>query len=208
MEKSLISLEFCTFTLYIFINKSIIMKNIDCLICLQGLREVNAPNMEPKFNMRVSHNIRQLEEVSTDLEKAREISDEFKTYNDERIALNTKHAEKDDAGNPKKVVVAGPGGQEIENFIIKAVADPKSPYNKEMDRLKEKHKAAIDARDAQVEKYTTLLDEEAEGLKLLKVDEDMIPKGLNRNASNAVYFMTKIDLDDEEETPAKPDKKK
>lgn len=161
---------------------------------LYGLKEVDAPFMGGHFNYKVSKNIELLERIEKKLDKEKAPSMEFLKASDKRRQLNEKFADKDENGECKKYVHKLPGGRGVEKYVIPGIDDPKSEYNKEMDAFNEKHKAIFEKREKQVEKFNNSLDnKEKVDIRMIVVTpstiDDAIPKGLSRNAMNALSKM-------------------
>ena len=90
-----------------------------------------------------------------------------------------KHAEKDDAGKPKK--------EESENGSEQYVmGDNLKKFEKEFETLKKDHKEAVDVREKQIEEYTKLLETDAE-VTLYKVKMDDVPETITTRQMAGIY---------------------
>jgi hypothetical protein len=130
-----------------------------------GLQDVsNLPGV--KFAYNVIKNTKLLQPEIDALQKAGELSEEFKAFEIERMALAQKFAKKDKEGNPV-----------IENnsFVL---AD-QAGFDKEFKLLQKKHDKAIKARESQVAEFNKLLEEEIEvdffTVKLSDVPQSITP---------------------------------
>jgi hypothetical protein len=176
------------------------MTNAECILMLRGLREVNAPSMNMKFNYAISKNIRKLESLEKSFRELIQMKDDYLKFMDEKEELNKKFAEKDENGEPKKKIVNQHGGQGQWAYVVPGDGDPKSEYSKAMLKLSEKHKDAIDDRSAQIKEYNAFMEDDVVDFNLHMIDLDIVPDGLSRGAMDAVYFMVK---EPEEEKPIK-----
>ena len=98
-----------------------------------------------KFAYGVSRNIGLLKPEMEALDKAIEITPEFKKCDDERVEIVKKYAKKDDKG---EFVMKNPNDYEM--------ADMES-FNKEFEIFKKENKDVSDARTKQIEEYIELL---------------------------------------------------
>lgn len=172
------------------------MTNSECVFMFNGLQEVNAPNMEVKFNYAIAKNLRKLEARIKLYEKASELREEYKKFLEEKEDANKKFADKDENGDPKKKVINQEGMRGQMAYVIPGDGDPKSEYTKAIEKIVAKHKPAIDARSKQVKEYNEFMQDEAEDVNLHMVDLDLVPAGLSRKAMDAVYFMIKEPVED------------
>ena len=74
------------------------MTNAECILMLRGLREVNAPSMNMKFNYAVSKNIRKLESLEKGFRDLIEAKEDYIAFMDEKEEINKKFANKDESG--------------------------------------------------------------------------------------------------------------
>lgn len=179
------------------------MTNAECILMLRGLREVNAPSMNMKFNYAVSKNIRKLESLEKGFRSLVKMKPDYMEFMDEKEETNKKFAEKDESGEPKKKVVNQHEGRGQWAYVVPGDGDPKSEYSKAMLKLSEKYKKAIDGRSEQIKEYNTFMEDQVDDFSLHMIDLDIVPDGLSRPAMDAVFFMIK---DSEEEKPIKKQK--
>lgn len=118
-----------------------------------------------KFSYGVAKNINIINQEIETFKKAIEPTEDFTTFENERIELCKKHAKKDENNEPLLK-------DENRYDIVDEVA-----FNKELDTLKEKHKKALDEREQQLKDYANLLKEETtvtlHKIKLADVPEEI-----------------------------------
>lgn len=146
----------------------------DLILFNQGLNSV-AHLSGVKFAYAVSRNLSILKPELESLEKAAKPTDEYMKFEDERIKLVEKFAEKDEKGKAKQVpMVSNP--RQTEYVIDK---DKQEELDKEFGELKEKHKEAVEGREKQIKEYNELLKSEAPKLEFHKVSIDQVPAQIN-----------------------------
>jgi len=142
------------------------MKKQDVLQLFNGLQAVsNLPGA--KWSYAVAKNMVKLRPEVEALQKALTPDQEFIEYDKKRQELAEKYAVKKD-GMPKKVKVGN-----IEEYLI---AD-KDKFNKELFKLQETYKKALDERKKQVDDFIEILEEKIE-VELHMVDSEYIPEGI------------------------------
>ncbi len=134
------------------------MKNRDLFNFQSGLQAVGHLT-GVKFTYAIAKTRRIVDREIKTLREAVEPTEGFKKYEEERLALCREHAQKDDNDEP---VVKG------NKFILKS----QKKFDNAWEKLKEKHKEALDSRDKQVKEWESLLDEEADiDLHLVNLDD-------------------------------------
>lgn len=131
------------------------MTNKDKIRLYNSLSSLNVKGV--KFNYAVAKNISILEKDIEAFKKVLEPKESYTTYDKERAELAIKHSKKDKDGNPEV---------KDKNYVI----EDEAKFEKAFNTLKETHKEAIAEREAQVEEYNKLLDEDS------SVELYMIPK--------------------------------
>src|SRR3990167_1646314 len=106
-----------------------------------------------KFAYAVAKNLAILQPEINAIKKALEATDEFVKYDAERVKLAESHAKKGEDGKAVKVTNA----QGVEEFTL----EDKEAFEKAFEVLKEEHKAAINAREAQIKEQNDLLKTES-----------------------------------------------
>lgn len=110
-----------------------------------------------KFAYGVSKNLAKLKGHAEAMDKAKEVSEEFMNYENARIEIVEKHAEKDERGRAVKTSFTDDRGIAREEYFVK---DEKA-LEKAVDPLKKKNKKVIEDRDTQLKDFNKLLKEEA-----------------------------------------------
>jgi len=120
-----------------------------------------------KFAYTIAKNKEAIKPELVAIQEAGQTKDNYKEFEKERVGLNEKYALKDEKGQP---VIKG------DNYQI----EDKETYDKAYNELIEKHKEAIDERDAQIKEVNELVKEEIEmdlkTLPLSLVPEDITVK--------------------------------
>ena len=169
------------------------MTNRECLDMLQALEamdQVNPASLHVRLSYAVAKNKRKLLEVEKDIKALLKQSEGYGKFMDEKIKLLQKHAERDDKDRPITNIVQSAEGP-IENYTLRGGSGPGSPWAIDLDKLKNKHKVALEERNKQVEKYNQFLDEESD-FDPHMVTEDLLPeKGIPQAAMNGLIFMIK-----------------
>lgn len=147
------------------------MKYIEILNLADALSKLNLPGVN--FAHAVAKNLNLLKTEVQALETARKASDEYTVFEKERIELAKKHAKKDDKGKP---VIVG------QNFEIEDMES----FESELATLKEKHKEAIEKREAQLKDFEDLLQKEVE-INLHKISLEDVPQGITTKQMTDIY---------------------
>lgn len=100
-----------------------------------------------RFTYTVSKNKEVLKKVVEEIQKKAEMHENYKEYEKERVELNEKHTKRDKDGNP---VVKD------KNYVIK----DKAKFEEEVEKLKKKHKDAIEEREQQRKDVEDLANKE------------------------------------------------
>lgn len=129
-----------------------------------------------KFTYAVARNIDLLEPEVKAIMKANEYSEEYLKYDQARLDLNEKHAQK------------GPDGKAIQemrgNQSHYVIAD-NNAFDKDYESLKKKHAKALKDREKQEKEYEQLLEEEHE-VKLHMIDLANVPDEIVSAQMNAI----------------------
>ena len=100
-----------------------------------------------KFTYTISKNKEILKKVVEEIQKKAEMHENYREYEKERVELNEKYTKRDKDGNPEV---------KDKNYVIK----DKAKFEEEVEKLKKKHKDAIEQREQQREDIDKLADEE------------------------------------------------
>lgn len=100
-----------------------------------------------RFTYTISKNKEILKNVVEEIQKKAEMHENYKEYEKERVELNEKHTKRDKDGNP---VVKD------KNYVIK----DKAKFDEEVEKLKKKHKDAIEEREQQRKDVEDLANKE------------------------------------------------
>ena len=100
-----------------------------------------------RFTYTISKNKEILKNVVEEIQKTAEMHDNYREYEKERVELNEKHTKRDKDGSP---VVKD------KNYVIK----DKAKFDEEVEKLKEKHKEAIEEREQQRKDVEELANKE------------------------------------------------
>jgi len=138
------------------------MTNQKVLNLYVALQQINVKGA--KFNYCIARNMGKIKPIIEAVKKADEHSEDYRKYDTARIELAKQHADKDDKGEPKES-----GG----HFIIINQLN----FDKELEKLREKHKKAIEDREKQEKEIKELLEQEAE-IEFHKLKESDIPEDL------------------------------
>ncbi|NLD20744.1 MAG: hypothetical protein GX663_11005 [Clostridiales bacterium] len=89
-----------------------------------------------RFTYTISKNKEILKNVVEEIQKTAEMHENYSEYEKERVELNEKYTKRDKDGNPEI---------KDKNYVIK----DKAKFDEEVEKLKEKHKDAIEEREQQ-----------------------------------------------------------
>ena len=134
----------------------------DLLNLYNGMCSLEGRQFSVKFSYFIAKNKVAIRDEITALDEARRVSNEFKLYDDERVELARKFADKSDDGSAKV---------HDNSFIITKLLDG---FQKNLSKLREKHTKAIEKREKQIEDFENLLNETATFEKF-QVEFDDIP---------------------------------
>lgn len=196
------------------------MTNNDCMVMLNALKKCKQPafaeikDMEDKddyifhvnFVKAVSSNKRKLEPIVESLQEADAFTDEYKKYVEERNELLAKHAKKDIDGSPMENIDTFNGVQR-RAYYVPTAGVPGSACYKELKKLENDYKDAIDAREKQTKQLTQMLKAVVD-FTPETVLESMVPSGLNPDVMDGIIFMVKWGDNTEPSEEKKSTKKK
>ena len=188
------------------------MTNKDCLKMIDGLNAVKQPSFadiremqnkdeymfHAKFLQVVSLNKRKLENIHESLKDMDKSSEEYIEYWKKREEVLVKFSKKDAEGNPI-ITTSYENGSQQKSYTIPGFLDKNSEVSKEIKKLEDKYKDAIDGRKKQTEEVNKVLNEETE-FKPVTVPWSMIPRGLSPEAMDGVIYMIeeeKAEVDEE-----------
>ncbi len=192
------------------------MTNKDCLRMIGGLNAVKQPSFaeikdmqnkdeymfHAKFVQAVSLNKRKLENILESLKDMEKFSEEYTEYIKNREEVLVKFAKKDADGNPIETISYVNGSQQM-SYTIPGISDKSSPASKELKKLEDKYKEAIDGRKKQIDEAKKVLSDEAD-FKPVTVPWSMIPRGLTPEAMDGVLYMIE---EEKEEVEVEVEKK-
>lgn len=147
------------------------MKNIDILNLSLNLSNIDLKGV--KISYAIARNIAILKPEAEALLKAKEPSNDFKVYDNERVEIAKKYAKKDENGEP----------------VIKDdtyVFDNKEAFDKEVAKLQKLHAKAIEEREKQINDFKDLLEKETP-IELHKVNITDIPEDITSQQMLAIY---------------------
>lgn len=151
------------------------MKNIE-IFDLASVLSSYAPQLRTlkgaKFGFALLKNIDKLSAEIKSIEAARNIPEDYKKYEDARIALCEKYSEKDENGESKKI-------QHSQNSFEYVIGADNKDFLEETTRLKEEHATALEDFKKSEEDYKTLLNSENTEFKLTLVDFSDIPSDIS-----------------------------
>jgi len=100
-----------------------------------------------RFTYTISKNKEILKNVVEEIQKTAEMHENYREYEKERVELNEKYTKRDKDGNPEI---------KDKNYVIK----DKAKFDEEVEKLKEKHKDAIEEREQQRKEVEELANKE------------------------------------------------
>lgn len=100
-----------------------------------------------RFTYTISKNKEILKNVVEEIQKTAEMHDNYREYEKERVELNEKYTKRDKDGNPEV---------KDKNYVIK----DKAKFEEEVEKLKKKHKDAIEEREQQRKDVEELANKE------------------------------------------------
>ena len=100
-----------------------------------------------RFTYTISKNKEILKNVVEEIQKTAEMHENYSEYEKERVELNEKYTKRDKDGNPEI---------KDKNYVIK----DKVKFEEEVEKLKEKHKDAIEEREQQRKDVEELANKE------------------------------------------------
>jgi len=169
------------------------MTNRECLDMLGALHlmdQVSPALLHVRLAYAVAKNKRKLSEIEEDIKALLKQSEGYSKFIDEKTKLLQKHAERDDKDRPVTKIINSIEGP-IENYTLRGGSGPGSPFAKDLEKLKLKHKKEIEEREEQVKKYNQFLEEKSD-FDPHMITEDLLPeKGIPQAAMNGLIFMIK-----------------
>lgn len=142
-----------------------------------------------KFAYAVAKNLQNMKVEIDALQKSLESSDEYKKYDEERIAVGEKWALKDEAGKAKTRPVNPMDPLGASEYVFTDGEHNNRPqFDKDIKELQKKYKKAIDERAKQIKDYTKLLEEEVAFIPY-KIAIEEVPEGITTKQMNDIIVM-------------------
>ncbi len=132
-----------------------------------------------KFAYAVSKNIYTIKPHIEALQASVASTEEFQQYEKERVELAKKHAKKNKEGNPIT-------NTNLDNNTQSYEIENEDKFQKELEKLQEKHKNALQEREKQIEKYKELLQEEA-NIELHKIKVKDLPEKITPQQMTGLF---------------------
>jgi hypothetical protein len=132
-----------------------------------------------KFSYFVVKNLGLLEREIKNLSESVKASKEYAEFEDKRIDLAKKHAEKNEKGEPKTKEENGKNVFDIKNI---------DKFNKEFDALKKKYSKALDEREKQIKEYNELIEQDND-ITLHKIKLDDIPENISVAQMKGIEYL-------------------
>lgn len=132
-----------------------------------------------KFAYTIARNLHVMKPIMNAMDKALKVAPEFSAYEKARVALAKDFADKDEKGKPKV---------EGNNFVITRMDE----FDVELEKLRETHKAAVEARQKQLDDYAVLQDEEVE-IEVFQVAQGLLPADISTQEVNAIFAIIEHD---------------
>jgi hypothetical protein len=139
------------------------MKRRVLLNLWHALNKLEGMKHDVRFSYFLAKNKVALKTEIEALDEAQKPNAAFIEFENKRIDLAKKYSDKDATGNPK-----------IHNGQY-VIFDQKDEFDEEIKNLREKFKAAIESREAQVEEYNKMLKDEVD-FKPTKIKFNQLPK--------------------------------
>jgi hypothetical protein len=139
------------------------MKRRVLLNLWHALNKMEGMKHDVRFSYFLAKNKVALKTEIEALDEAQKPNAAFIEFENKRIELAKKYSDKDATGNPK-----------IHNGQY-VIFDQKDEFDEEIKNLREKFKAAIESREAQVEEYNKMLNDEVD-FKPTKIKFNQLPK--------------------------------
>ena len=147
------------------------MKKKELISLHQGINQLGSLS-GVKFAYAITRNISYLKPEIEALEKAITATEEYKAFDNLRVKLLEKHAEK---GKDGKAVITN------NNYAI----EDQVGFDKAFEKLKKEHKGVFEAREKQIKDYLALLDEEAT-VSFHKIKQEDIPANITVAQMNVI----------------------
>ena len=164
------------------------MKRKDLYKFQEGLEMIQLTGA--KFTYAITKNKRRIESEIKIMEKAKEPMEEFKAYQKELEKLYIKHADKDANGKPKSKPIMVSATRSSRQYIIPGLDDPDSIFGKALAKLRNTHKASIEAQEKREEEFAEFLDEESEWEPFM-IDLDIVPDDIHQGIMDRIIWMIK-----------------
>lgn len=149
------------------------MTNLELVNLYESLTLLNLKGV--KFAYAVAKNINIIKPELKALSDAQKPSELYKEYEKERIELCKKMASKDEKGKPI-----------IEENAYKF--DDKEAFEAELDKLKKKHKEAVEEREKQAKEVEELFSMKSK-IKLHKIKIDDVPQEISTKELSSIMFI-------------------
>lgn len=152
------------------------IKRQDLVELQRGLVEAESLS-GAKFTYAVARNLDILKKEMESIQKVYRAGDDFMKYEEERIEIGKKHADKNEDGSPKTIEADG-----FENFDVKDV----KAFEKDLDKLQKKYKEVIATREKELADFQKFMEEDVE-IDLYTVQSENIPDEINVRIMAAIF---------------------
>lgn len=149
------------------------MRRKDAIDLYNKLQGVRYHSDNKNFSYALIKNIKEIENEIIKLNEAIKPAEEFKQFENDRIAVCQLHCVKDENGNPI-----------VHNDEFQ-IADM-DKFNADLQPIKEKYQGVLQFRQHQIETYNSMLDEDIE-FNFTKIGPDDLPDGITPNEIEDIY---------------------
>ncbi len=153
------------------------MKNKDLYLIKQVITQVKDKGSN-KFKLALIINEIELDKRIEALDKLREQGEDVKAFEQERIKIMQKYAEKDEAGNV--LVFSEPDGKGVkktDGYGFTFIKKDREAYEKELEKFQEENKELLEKELKKQKEFNKTLEQDVEPkIELTKIDFDIVPE--------------------------------
>ena len=153
------------------------------------LREMSskASNCDKRFKFAVVRNLEYFEPEMKAIQETQKPNPKFEEYQNKRMQIGEEFADKDEKGQPKKVM--------IEGNQVYEITEKKDEANAKVVELVKEYSDVIEEQKSAIEEFNTLMEEEVE-TDICKISFEYLPEDANYAALKYIIKETPEEIEE------------
>lgn len=149
---------------------------------LQSVKDIEGANF--KFSYAVAKNLRAITQIVSTLRETIKPSEKYQDYEEKRVELCRKHAQKDEKGNPMSMVIG-----KTSQFII----EDQDAFETDLKKLQNspEYKKEVDGYKKKLDEFNKAMDLESEPVELHMIEQSDVPENITPGQLEGIFDIIK-----------------